>query len=348
MAHEIFGNRFYTYEQPAWHKLGEVGQEKEGAVKVYKRFAPVTIGTQPVYIQNEDGTYEAVDSFRAIVREAGDDYTREVFNIVSAGYEIVTPLEICKLWDARVGRHVETLGVLKGGRLMFISAKLPAFDVRGDECENYLLLTAPYSGTAGHEIMMTPRRVVCNNTLILGRREASEAYMVPHHEGSTQVLGDWLEAVATTAEARAEAMREVFELLAATTLAKKQIAPVLTEVYPDLKVPSSAATAEATKARMERFERQREWAPKRRQAVVALYEGGGLGSDTQAAKGTAWGLYNAVCEMEDRRPGLRENDAASDAVFGSRAQNKAVAFDALVQLARGAGAKAAKVAAAAK
>ena len=54
--------------------------------------------------------------------------------------------------------------------------------------------------------------------------------------------------------------------------------------------------------------------------------------DSEACKGTVWGLYNAVVECEDYRRGGSEKSRATSAVIGDRAVTKQRAFDVALTL----------------
>ncbi|WP_425317852.1 DUF932 domain-containing protein [Pseudomonas nitroreducens] len=68
--------------------------------------------------------------------------------------------------------------------------------------------------------------------------------------------------------------------------------------------------------------------------VHELYEGAGRGSHLEAAKGTAWGLLNAVTEYVDHERRARSNEYRTDSAwFGQGAAIKQKALDAALELA---------------
>ena len=68
--------------------------------------------------------------------------------------------------------------------------------------------------------------------------------------------------------------------------------------------------------------------------VQELYEGRGRGSQLDSARGTAWGLLNAVTEYVDHERRARSNEYRMDSAwFGQGAQIKQRALDAAAQLA---------------
>jgi phage/plasmid-like protein (TIGR03299 family) len=68
--------------------------------------------------------------------------------------------------------------------------------------------------------------------------------------------------------------------------------------------------------------------------VQSLYEGQGRGADLEAAKGTAWGLLNAVTEYVDHERRARSNEYRMDSAwFGQGAVIKQRALDTALLLA---------------
>ncbi|MCC5888652.1 MAG: DUF932 domain-containing protein, partial [Gammaproteobacteria bacterium] len=70
------------------------------------------------------------------------------------------------------------------------------------------------------------------------------------------------------------------------------------------------------------------------QRVHQLYGGAGRGSELATAKGTAWGLLNAVTEFVDHERRSRSSDYRLDSAwFGQGAQLKSEALEAALALA---------------
>ena len=68
--------------------------------------------------------------------------------------------------------------------------------------------------------------------------------------------------------------------------------------------------------------------------VQELYEGRGRGSQLESARGTAWGLLNAVTEYVDHERRARSTEYRLDSAwFGQGAQIKQRALDAALTLA---------------
>ena len=169
---------FYTGQTP-WHGLGTrldnpaTAEEAIAAAaldwKVEKR--------QAYFFK--DGCYRPVDGRYAVIRED----RAEPFAILSEVYAPVQNHEAFRFFDDVVGSGeaiYHTAGSLKGGRVVWILAKLPeSMTLPGDEndvLERYILLSNSHDGSTAVRMRPTSVRVVCANTLAvaLGQKEAAE------------------------------------------------------------------------------------------------------------------------------------------------------------------------------
>ena len=104
--------------------------------------------------------------------------THEALGIVSENYGIVQNEDAFKFIDMLVTgkltdqEHtpvIETAGVLDKGKRVFVTAKFPdeiILDNKGDDrVEMYMVFTTSHDGLGAVKCMVTPIRVVCNNTL---------------------------------------------------------------------------------------------------------------------------------------------------------------------------------------
>ncbi|MGQ9676859.1 MAG: DUF932 domain-containing protein [Chloroflexota bacterium] len=335
MAHEIFGQRFLSYRQPAWHGLGMVLEEQVGAMEAYKRIGAYDVGLFPVQVKVGEQVIPAV-GYQAIVRTpTDDDPSWSIFGVVSDGYTLISPWEAVEIWDHYVGVPVETIGCLKGGSVLFITAKLPSWSVRGDEVDDYLLLHNPMTGWGAAQVAQTQVRVVCNNTLRTALQQSgATTYTVVHGPGASERLGTWMRGMYQNAASRARALQEAYDILAGYRLKKSEIQSVIISAYPVPGRPRDDCPPEIFSLRMDAWEASRRIIEGRRVAAAELFAGDGLGSGTPAAQGTAWGLYNAICEVEDYRRWVRLNSKSYDALYGERAATKMRAFEACMALAK--------------
>lgn len=325
MAANLFGDRFFSFRKPAWHGMGKVQDTEIGA---YDAFS--AIGTYEVHLEDLVTEYGIKLEQRAVVRSATeDDPSPRIYGVVSRDYQLITPTTVCDSWDKAVNRPVETIGALGKGETFFVTTKLPTLSVRGEEVENYLLLISPMTGSDALQIRVSPVRVVCQNTLVLAKRSSTETYKIVHDTYAQPRLEAWLDGIYERSLAKAEKINAEFAALAAKRLTPKAVDRIIEQVYTMPAMPKQELLKVVADRQAKDYEYLKDQAENRRQAARALFDGKGMGMDSEAAAGTAWGLYNAVVELEDYSTPRPKSDAqrGNDALVGNRAQTKARAYE---------------------
>jgi hypothetical protein len=249
-----------------------------------------------------------------------------VFGIVGEDYTLLTPEDICSIWDERVAQPIETIGALGDGETFFLSTHLPTLDVKGDEIENYLLVSNPMTGLMSAEIRVTPVRVVCQNTLIASDAAATQKLKVIHDHTARERFGEWLQETYEVAETTAKVLKDLFVLMASTRVRDAEARKLFEAAYPTPPKPKTNATKAVMDQRIKWWDDNVNLMERRREGAKMLFEGMGTGMDTKAAQGTLWGAYNAVVECEDYRKGRNDDQIGASALFGERAAGKKRAF----------------------
>lgn len=321
MGHNLFDERFGDARKPAWHHLGTVFNKAISATKAFDKLGQYTVRLAPA----EAG---GVDLKRqAILRDpTPDDPEVRVFGVVGNEYHLVTPQDVCSIYDEHVGKPIETIGALGKGETFFLSTYLPTLDVKGDEIENYLLISNPMTGLASAEIRVTPVRVVCQNTLIASESMASQQLRVAHDQHVRQRMADWLRETYEYAEMTAHVLRDLFEEMTKVRVRDAEARALFDAAYPTPGKPKHTAVQAVMEQRLTWWEENVSLMQRRRDGAKVLFEGMGTGMDTKAAKGTLWGAYNAVVECEDFRKSTRMDSVAQSVMFGERAAAKKRAF----------------------
>lgn len=90
--------------------------------------------------------------------------------IVGSKYEVVQNIDAFDFFDKIVGEDnakFQTAGAFGDGHRIFVSAKLPnSIELKNrDLIDNYLIFTNTHDGSTGVNILFSPIRVVCENTL---------------------------------------------------------------------------------------------------------------------------------------------------------------------------------------
>lgn len=326
MAHNLFNERFGDARQPAWHGLGTVFTEKLSATAAYKQIGKYEVRLAPA-------TADGVPLGRnAILRSpTTDDPETRVFGVVGDDYVLITPDDVCSIYDEHVGKPIETIGALGHGETFFVSTYLPTLNVKGDEVENYLLISNPMTGLASAEVRVTPVRVVCQNTLIASESMAVQKLRIVHNAQAKVRMAEWVQETYEFAETAAHALRDLFEVMASKRVKTAEAQKLFDYAYPFPSQPKMTATQAVMEQRTKWWDENVSLMERRREGARSLFEGMGTGMDHVAAKGTLWGAYNAVVECEDYRRTSREDSWASSAMFGERAKAKKRAFEYAVE-----------------
>lgn len=193
-------------KERAWHGLGQVF---DGQLTV-KEALELSHADYPVEMQQvfamtpaiqqamESGTVDADLILDAIVR--GRKATMRMddcqpLGIVSDSYGVVQNRDafqfIDTLCSGELGNDhvpvIETAGVLGHGERVFITAKFPEQIIldnkTDDRVDMYVVFTTSHDGSGAVNCIVTPTRVVCNNTLNLAMRHNAGKISLRHTSG---------------------------------------------------------------------------------------------------------------------------------------------------------------------
>lgn len=334
MPHNLLAQSFYNRStSPAWHALGINDPADHTAEQALRRFQPD--GQEPFGVQKVPLTlgagYDDVQvgsRYFALVRDAipTDPNRRVLGSPVGEDYEVIDPLAAARLWDGNVKRAdgstapIETLGILGMGERVFITTQLPTYSVKGDEVASYLLGDFPLENGSSIGMYTTGVRVVCQNTLRSGIASASERMnMTTHTKGVSLIVARHLSTVYERALRNAQLLEQGFTQLASTKIKLPAVKWIAENVYPlpPRPIEDSPNARRPWEDRLKIFERDTDNVLRVREEIVRLYEGKGVGMDTPAVKGTAFGAYNAFAEFETYRRGSYAASVSS-LISGSR------------------------------
>jgi phage/plasmid-like protein (TIGR03299 family) len=161
---------FFSVKEKAWHRLGKILDNPPTSEEAIKEAQlDFDVLKKPNFIEVNGSKVSIHNSFSTV---RTDTNTPLGINLTSK-YKVVQNVDAFKTFDTIVGSKqaiFETAGALGNGEIIFITAKLPDYiklPNKEDIVEKYLLLTNSHNGTSSLIIMLTPIRVVCNNTLSL-------------------------------------------------------------------------------------------------------------------------------------------------------------------------------------
>lgn len=320
MAH-LLESMAYVGETP-WHELGSKLPPKQ-PIEVWAEKAGMNwnICSTPVrYMTEQAGTLGAVMSFADQMVLYRSD-TKAPLSVVSDRYQVVQPREVLEFYRDLTevsGFELETAGVLKAGKKFWALAKTGKESVLkgNDVVKGYLLLATSCDGTLATTATPTTVRVVCNNTLTIALNGASSAIKVPHRTS--------FDALAVKKQLGIAVSQWDSFIYRMKTLSERKVKSHEAMNY-FLKVicQSELQGDSSTGLNNERALKK----------VQALFDGTGRGAELAAAKGTAWGLLNAVTEFVDHERKARNQEYRLDSAwFGQGANLKQRALDQALQL----------------
>lgn len=245
--------------------------------------------------------------------DTGDD-----LSVVSNKYQVVQPKQIVDFYKdltEKFGFELEVVGALKGGRKVWALANTgEAFQLRDkDDVKGYLLLATSYDGTMATQARFTSVRVVCNNTLTcaVDRSQGKPEVSVPH---STQFDAERVKAQLGIGDTWGGFQR--FSEAAQSRIVTRQEA---------VKLFMAAYFGLDTDAKLEAFrqdEKNNATAEKfMERMTTALFES--PGAHMASARGTLWGVLNAVTfDVDHAKPARTQDNRLNAAWFGSGEQIK--------------------------
>lgn len=323
----------YAGETP-WHKLGRKMTEIERRdIAAALKLAGLDwqVAAIPLNYGNPAQPLRKVPDAQGIIRMDTGAY----LGTVGAAYTEIQNREAAETVAALVAEHgctVEVAASLDGGKRAFCLLKMPDATISpapGDDVRGYLLVSWSHDGSGAVRIVLTPIRVVCQNTLSAAYSAGYSSVAVVRH---TKSAPDALKTAARVAQQMHKALiktGETFAELAARTMNARELAEYIETVIPAPKVADGEAApqlSDTIKARREEIAR-------------LIFDGhhtaDGI-SDYRTGISTAWRAYNAVTEYFDH---VRAREAKSpsarltaydSALFGGNAAIKAQALRVLV------------------
>ncbi len=352
--HEIFGERFYSRQKAAWHRLGEtfdLDADVSVTDAVGKTAAGIEIDAVPLKYVYEGEAHETEQ--RAIIRKpTTDDPEPRVFGFASENWHVAQYLDYAKALDPLSETFpVETCGVLRDGETLFLALRGDSFAVQSvDEIENYFVCVLSQVPGKGHRLLFTPRRVVCQNTLSLGIRQATINLRIPHTGDPTRMVAFAAQLVTEMTRAT-EKVEAYFEAMAKVKVGEEGLDKLLRAAFPEPPVPAkvrlwqnlspqqiavmkesrlNSAILDAERA-MESWVVASDRVLKIRGGARVLYQK--FNDEHPAFAGSVWAAYNACTETSDWRKG--RGNVAESVLFGPRSQEKVRAFKAALELTTG-------------
>jgi phage/plasmid-like protein (TIGR03299 family) len=307
MAHQV--EQMFSVKQTPWHGLGHIIQEAPTAEEAIK-LAGLNWNVQEQSIYRIiSGQPEKVESHKMLIRDDND----KQLGIVGKDYAPLQNDKAFQFFNPFIESGLaqfETAGCLREGKTVWVLAKLNKAPIeigKGDQVAKFLLLSNGHDGSMAVRVGFTPIRVVCANTLAMSHEAGESKLLRFFHSKQVNQRLDAVQEIINAADAKFEATAEQYRALAKADVDQKALSKYVEIVF------KFSAIEEA----------RRQMAKDRiTQDITRLFETG-RGQDLKGAKGTYWGLYNAVTELLSYEKGRTEDSRLNSLWFGdSKLTNK--------------------------
>ncbi len=274
----------FLVKEPAWHNLGTVLNN------------PPTI-EEGIRYAGLDYTVEKAQNYfcrkgESVVTKMPNRFvtyrtdTGKPFEVVSDRYQVVQNIEAFNFFNPLMKQFdltLETAGALGGGEEIFITAKAPSTIKIGnkDYVDYYLLITNRHDGKGMVQIILTPVRVVCNNTLSAALMQNAYKLAIKHNGNAEESIKD---AQNGMIEMFTDSINlgEYYNLLNTIKIDDRQLSNYIVNSL-GLLVDETTVTEDTLKKYSKDI-----------QTLDELMEYAEVGPGQEIIKGTAWGAYNVV------------------------------------------------------
>lgn len=347
MSHNLNFNKnlnrhaMVSLREKAWHGLGkvvedamtshdaielaglnyEIGLAKlQGRIESYDNKVGETLNNNQV-------EFFGIPNYFATYRKDTNDY----FGVVGSRYEIVQNREAFSFFDEIVGRKeamFETAGALGKGETIFISAKLPGYIKVGtsDIIEKYLLFTSTHDGSGSIKAMLTPVRVVCNNTLNQALKNNSNKITLKHTLNVHERLQKGAELMGLV-NTHTEKFQQCLNYLSKCEVTNEQVTTFVNELY------LSYSELELLERANGKIQIVDEISTRKKNVIsdVLVSIDSGIGQDT--FRGTSYWLYNGITNYYSNIKSYNSaEDRFSNLIEGTSANVEQKAFDKVLVL----------------
>lgn len=328
MSHEV-ETMAYANETP-WHGLGTpVADNLTPAQMLQAAGLDWKVERKGLWV---DEVEHLLSSHYALVR----DTDQKILGICGQDYQPTQNHDVFEFFDkfCKAGdMKMETAGSLSGGKRVWGLAKINGGFMLGgkDEVEGYILLDNPHIWGRSLQILFTPIRVVCNNTLtaaLRGNQNQENTFRMSHD----RAFDDEIKLQAAEKVGLAMKALDVFKDKAEFLASKRAKDQKVMQFFSNLVNPDLFQTAQdlSEDGTVNRSDLGR--TVNRLLDIVHTQPG----ADLKTSAGTWWGAFNAVTYYYDHVAGTDQDKRLTSAWFGSAATRKRQALDLAVEFAEAA------------
>lgn len=282
---------------PAWHRLGVTldGTFTADEALTAAHLKGWDVRTLPLTATEitESGvtTITVPDKF-ATVRTNPVTQEVQALGVVGDRYRPIQNEAHIELLDTLVdesGAHFDTAGAIRGGRQTFVSMRLPEHIKIGgiDEVDMNLVAINSHDGTSALMFLVSPVRVVCQNTLDLARRSARASFSIRHTSGAHGRVQEAREALGMTFTYVNE-IQTLADAMVSTPITAGWFDQFIRDLYQVKPTDTADDLPKGTRVAIEQLR--------------SLWENS---RTLDGIKDTRWGAYNTVTEYLDHFAPIR-------------------------------------------
>jgi phage/plasmid-like protein (TIGR03299 family) len=279
----------FYHRNPCWHGLGirleNPPTSKEALIAAGLDWKVVQV---PIFTKNE-GEDNQINNYKANVRETDGS----VLGIVTDRYKIVQNEEAFEFVDYLLGEGVtfETAGSLFEGKKVWMLAILPGkYKIINDTIAPYLAFVNTHDGNESIKVMLTPTRIVCNNTLNIALKTAQRSWSCVH-AGNIEYKLEEAKKTLRLAETYIEKLTMEAEILHNIPMFKHDVETFIEELLPVPKNAGKVKEGNVLRIREEIFDRYYR-AP-----------------DLRRMEGSNWKMLNAISDYAVHSAPLRKTES---------------------------------------
>jgi phage/plasmid-like protein (TIGR03299 family) len=332
MAHELMfkdGEAALMYVGAVpWHGLGQQLSTPPTAAEAIKMAKlDWRVAKKPMYAMSEGIWYEIPDRYAIIREDLWGSEQCPIFATVSENYVPLQNDEAFSFFDGLIDRKVaayETAGALGEGERVWVMAKLKeSVSIAGkDEIQRYILLANGHNAATAVRVILTPVRVVCQNTLSCALQRAKTEFRIHHGPDMHRKLeaaSEQLNAILS----QYDVLAERFEEMAKHPMLRGDLDKYLDLVFP--LPPQGRLLKRSYEAAIAEVQR-------RKGGCAELFESG-RGNSEPEIRGSLWAAYNGVTDWADHRMRFRSPyQRFSSVFFGEAGRIKARALRTALEL----------------
>jgi len=265
--------------QAAWNGLGIPLREASTSANVLEQAGLLwNVSQSPIQWMAANGTLQINEQQLCNYR----DDTGDLLGVVGKGYTVVQNKTAFAFTDIlfEEGVRYERAGSVKGGRLVWLLAKMPEQRIVQDAYAPYLLIINGHDGRTPVNVCMTPIRVACQNTINLALKQATHRWTFTHTINVMNRMNDAQQTLALASEYM-KRLETTAEKLVAMKMSQSELSVSVNRLFP---MKGTAISDKHTQENIDRF--------------MQCYNE----SDLDNVRGTAYGFLMAISDYTTHVP----------------------------------------------